>query len=82
LRCVGLLRCIRWRGGWRRARSRSGTRRDYRSDGFALRDWLGNCDDGRLAIVDGGELLAILRGLFAMLNLSGHRGNTLLARGG
>jgi len=33
-------------------------------------------------VVDGGKLLAILRGLFAMLNLGGHRRNTLLASGG
>jgi hypothetical protein len=33
-------------------------------------------------LIDRGELLAILRGLFAMLNLGGHRGNALLARGG
>ena len=81
LRCVGLLRCVRRRGGWRRARSRSGTWRDYRGDGFALRDWLGHSNDGGFSVVDGSELLAILRGLFAMLNLSGHRGNTLFARG-
>jgi hypothetical protein len=47
-----------------------------------LRDWLGGCEDGRLPVVDGSELLAILRGLFAMLNLGGHRRNTLLAYGG
>ena len=33
-------------------------------------------------MIDGGELLAILGGLFAMLDLSGHRRNTLLASGG
>jgi len=33
-------------------------------------------------VVDGGKLLAILRGLFTMLNLRGHRRNALLARGG
>jgi hypothetical protein len=33
-------------------------------------------------VIDGGELLAILGGLFAMLDLSGHRRNALLARGG
>jgi hypothetical protein len=81
LSCVGLLRGVRRRGR-RRARSRSGAPRNYRRDGFALRDWLGHCDDGWLAVVDGSELLAILRGLFAMLDLRGHRGNTLLARGG
>jgi hypothetical protein len=47
-----------------------------------LWDWLGGCNDGWLPVIDGGELLAILRGLFAMLNLSVHRGNALLARGG
>jgi hypothetical protein len=47
-----------------------------------LRDWLYRCNDNRLSVIDGGELLAILRGLFAMLNLGGHRGDTLLARGG
>jgi hypothetical protein len=47
-----------------------------------LRDWLSRCHDGWLPIVDGGKLLAILRGLFAMLNLCGHRRNTLLARCG
>jgi hypothetical protein len=33
-------------------------------------------------VVDGGELLAVLRGLFTMLNLSGHRRNAPLAGGG
>jgi hypothetical protein len=47
-----------------------------------LRDWLRHCNDGRPPLIDRGELLAILRGLFAMLNLGGHRGNALLARGG
>jgi hypothetical protein len=47
-----------------------------------LLDRLCGCDDGGLAVIDGGELLAILRGLFAVLNLGGHRRNTLLARGG
>jgi len=76
LRGVG--RCGRWRG----ARSRSGARWNYRGDGFALRDRLGHCNDGGLAVIDGGELLAILGGLFAVLNLGGHRGNALLASGG
>jgi len=69
--------CGRWRG----ARSRSRARWNYCGDGFALRDRLGCGNDGGLAVIDGGELLAILRGLFAMLNLSGHRGNTLFAGG-
>jgi hypothetical protein len=47
-----------------------------------LLDRLGHCHDGGLAVIYRGKLLAILRGLFAMLNLGGHRGNTLLARGG
>jgi hypothetical protein len=74
-----------WRGllGRRqRALGRSGARRNYCGDGFALLDWLGRGNDRRLAVIDGGKLLAILRGLFAMLNLSGHRRNTLLAGGG
>jgi len=73
----GVGRC----GRWREARSRSGARWNYRGDGFALRDWLGCGDDGGLAVIDGGELLAILGGLFAVLNLGGHRGNALLASG-
>jgi len=76
------LRCVRRCGGRRRARSRSGTGRNYRSDGFALGNWLGCCHDGRLAVIDSGKLLAILGGLFAMLNLGGHRRNALLAGGG
>jgi len=47
-----------------------------------LRDWLGCGYDGGLAVIDGGELLAILRRLFAMLNLGGHRRNALLASRG
>ena len=79
---VGLLRCVRrWRGR-RGARGRSWTRRNHRSDGFALRDWLGHCYNGWLAVIDSSELLAILGGLFAMLNLRGHRRYTLLTRGG
>jgi hypothetical protein len=77
-----LLHGVEWRGRWRGAWSWSGARRNDRSDGFALRDWLGSCDDGGLAMINGGELLAILCGLFAMLNLGGHRRDTLLARGG
>ena len=79
---VWLLRCVRLRAWWSRSRGRSWTRRNYRGDGFALRDWLGGCNDGWLPMVDGGELLAILRGLFAMLTLGGHRWNALLACGG
>jgi hypothetical protein len=71
-----LLRCVR------RCGSRNGARGNYCGNGFALRDWLGGCEDGRLPVVDGSELLVILRGLFAMLNLSGHRRNTLFACGG
>jgi hypothetical protein len=74
----GVGRCGRWRG----ARNRSRARWNYRGDGFALRDWLGHCNDGGLAVIDGRKLLAILGGLLAMLNLGGHRRNTLLARGG
>jgi hypothetical protein len=33
-------------------------------------------------VIDGGKLLAILRGLLTMLKLSGHRRNALLAGGG
>jgi len=77
-----LLRGVGWCGRWRGARSRSGARWNYRGDGFALLDRLGRRSDGWLAVIDGGELLAILRGLFAMLNLGAHRRNTLLARGG
>jgi hypothetical protein len=77
-----LLHGVWWCGRWRGARRRSGTRWNYRGDGVALRDWLGCGDDGGLAVIDGGELLAILGGLFAMLNLGGHWGNTLLACGG
>jgi hypothetical protein len=80
--CVGLLRCVRWRSGLRWSRSWSGTRGNYRRDGFALRGWLCHSYDNRLAMIDSGKLLAILRGLVAMLNLSGHRRNALLARGG
>jgi hypothetical protein len=47
-----------------------------------LRDWLGCGYNGGLAVIDGGELLAILRRLFAMLHLSGHRRNALLASRG
>lgn len=68
--------------GRRRARSWSGARRNYCGDGFALLNWLGRGNYGGLAVVDGGKLLAILRGLFTMLNLSGHRRNALLAGGG
>jgi hypothetical protein len=77
-----LLHGVGWCGRWRGARSRSGARWNYRGDGFALRDWLGCGDDGGLAVIDGGELLAILGGLFAMLNLGGHWRNALLACGG
>jgi hypothetical protein len=77
-----LLSRIRWRSGRPWARSWSRARRNYGGDGFALRDWLGRGDDGGLAAVGGGELLAILGGLFAMLNLGGHRRNALLAGGG
>ena len=77
-----LLHGVGWRGRWRGARSRSGARGNYRGDGFALRDWLGCGDDGGLAVIDGGKLLPVLRGLFAMLNLGGHRRNALLAGGG
>jgi len=77
-----LLHGVGRRGRWPGTRSRSRARWNYRGDRFALRDWLGCGNDGRLAVIDGGELLAILRGLFAMLNLSGHRGNALLAGGG
>jgi hypothetical protein len=45
-------------------------------------DRLRRCNDGRLAVVDGCKLLAILCGLFAMLNLGGHGRNALLACGG
>jgi hypothetical protein len=78
LRGVRLRLCGRWSGSrsWGRARG------NYCGDGLALRDWLSRCNDGRLPIVDGSELLAILRGLFAMLNLGGHWRDTLLARGG
>jgi hypothetical protein len=76
------LRCAWWCGGRRRARSWNGARRNYCGDGFALWDWLGRSNDRRLPIVYGGKLLAILRGLFAMLNLGGHRRNALLAGGG
>jgi hypothetical protein len=74
----GVWSCGRWRG----TRSRSGARGNYGGDGFALRDCLGCGDDGGLAAIDGGKLLTVLRGLFAMLNLGGHRRNALLARGG
>jgi hypothetical protein len=77
-----LLHGVGWRGRWRGTRSRSGARGNYGGDGFALRDWLGCGDDGGLAVIDGGKLLTVLRGLFAMLNLGGHRRNALLARGG
>jgi hypothetical protein len=79
---VRLLRCVRLRDWWNRARGRSGTRRNYRSDGFALRYWLRCCNDSWLSLIHGNELLSILRGLFAMLNLSGHRGNALFASSG
>ena len=79
---VRLLRCVRLRDWWNRARGRSGTRRNYRSDGFALRYWLRRCNDSWLSLIHGNELLSILRGLFAMLNLSGHRGNALFASSG
>jgi hypothetical protein len=74
-----LLHGVGWCGRWRGAWSRSGARWNYRGDGFALLDRLGCGNDGGLAVIDGGELLAILGGLFAMLNLGGHRRNTLLA---
>jgi hypothetical protein len=45
-----------------------------------LWNWLRRCSDGRLAVIDCDKLLAILRGLFAVLNLGGHWWNTLLAR--
>ena len=77
-----LLHGVGWCGRWSGARCWSGARGNYGGDGFALRDRLGRGDDGGLAVIDGGELLAILGGLFAMLNLGGHRRNTLLARGG
>ena len=84
LATVGLLlpQAVRWRGSWRGAWSRSEARWNYRGDGFALRDRLSCGNDGGLAVIDGGKLLAILCGLFAMLNLGGHRGNALLAGGG
>ena len=65
-------RAVRGRGAGR-------ARRNYGRDGLALRDWLGSGHNGGLAVIDGCELLAILRGLFAMLNLGGHRRNALLA---
>ena len=77
-----LLHGVGWRGRWRGTRSRSGACGNYGGDGFALRDWLDCGDDGGLAVIDGGKLLTVLRGLFAMLNLGGHRRNALLARGG
>ena len=46
-----------------------------------MRDWLCHSYDNRLAMIDSGELLAILCGLFAMLNLGSHRRNALLAGG-
>jgi hypothetical protein len=77
-----LLHGVGWCCGRRWARSWSWARRNYGGDGFALRDWLGRGYHGGLAVVDGGKLLAILGGLFAMLNLGGHWRNALLARGG
>jgi hypothetical protein len=47
-----------------------------------LRDGLRRCNHGWLAVIDRSKLLAILRGLFAMLNLGGHRRDALLACGG
>ena len=74
----GVGRCGRRRG----TRSRRGAGWNYCGDRFALRDWLGCGNHGGLAVIDGGKLLAILGGLFAVLDLSGHRRNTLLAGGG
>lgn len=77
--CRCRLGTIRLRVCGGRSRSRSSTSRNYRSDRFALRDWLGRHNNGRTSVIDGSKLLTVLCGLLPLLYLRCHRGNALLA---
>src|SRR6202162_1970523 len=67
------MRVCRGRGSRRRPS------RNYCSDRFTLRDWLGRHNNGRTPVIDGSKLLTVLCGLLPLLYLRCHRGNALLA---